>query len=131
VIHAVDKATYKVLVRFGQYVRKVARHSIRARKGPSAPGQPPHSQTGLLKSFIYYGFNPAQRSVVVGPARIQGAQSYGPMTVPELLEKGGIVRGRDGKMHRYEARPYMAPAFERSKEEKLDELWRDSIKKYG
>jgi hypothetical protein len=64
VIKAVDDATYRALVRFGQYVRKVARHSIKTRPGPSAPGEPPHNQTGVLKGFIFYGFDPGSRSAV-------------------------------------------------------------------
>ena len=127
VIKAVDDATYRALVRFGQYVRKVARHSIKTRPGPSAPGEPPHNQTGVLKGFILYGFDPGSRSVVVGPARLRGKETYGPVTVPEVLEYGDTVRGRDSEMHRYEARPFMGPAFQRG-EEKLDDFWRDSVK---
>jgi len=137
VIKAVDDATYRALLRSGQYVRKVARHSIKTRPGPSAPGQPPHSQIGRLKQFIYYGFDPAARSVVVGPARLRDAQTYGSMTVPELLEGGGVVRMSDrnarrlgvarGTMARYEARPYMGPAQEAGFE-KVDDFWRDSVK---
>ncbi len=124
---AVDGATYRVFLRFGQYVRKVARHSIEAEPGPSEPGEPPHNQTGMLKEFIFYGFDPASRAVVIGPARLRHLAAYGPVTVPELLEEGGTVRGRDGEMHRYAARPYMGPAF-KAGQEKLPSLWRDSIK---
>jgi len=127
VIKAVDDATYRALVRFGQYVRKVARHSIKALPGPSAPGEPPHNQTGVLKAFILYGFDPVSRSAVIGPARIRGKATYGPVTVPEVLEYGDTVRGRDSEMHRYEARPFMGPAFQRG-EEKLGRFWRDSVK---
>jgi len=127
VIKAVDDATYRALVRFGQYVRKVARHSIKTMPGPSRPGEPPRNQTGVLKGFILYGFDPGSRSVVIGPARLRGKETYGPVTVPEVLEYGDTVRGRDSEMHRYEARPFMGPAFERG-EEKLDDFWRDSVK---
>jgi len=127
VIKAVDDATYRALVRFGQYVRKVARHSIKTRPSPSAPDEPPHGHTGLLKVGILYGFDPVSRSAVIGPARIRGKATYGPVTVPELMEYGDTVRGRDSEMHRYEARPFMGPAF-RSGEEKLDDFWRDSVK---
>jgi len=115
VLKAMGDATYRTFLRFGQYVRKTARHSIRSRPGPSAPGEPPHSHTGLLKAGTLYSFDPAERSVVVGPARLRGRQTYGPVTVPELMEHG------------YEARPYMAPAFEAG-EKKLDEFWRGSVR---
>jgi hypothetical protein len=127
VIRAMDDATYRALLRFGQYVRKTARHSIKSGEGPSAPGTPPHSQTGLLKGHIYYGFDPAQRSVVIGPALLRGAHGYREATVPEVLEYGGAVRGRDRKRRGYPDRPYMGPAFEAG-QEKLDEFWRDSVK---
>lgn len=127
VIKAVDDATYRVFLRFGQYVRKVARHSIRARLGPSAPGEAPHNQTGLLKDFIFYGFDPGSRSVVIGPARLRHLDTYGQVTVPELLEHGGTVQGRDRRMHTYGRRPYMGPAFEAG-HEKLPELWANSVR---
>ena len=126
VIQAMDKATYDALRRFGQYVRKVARHSIKSIPGPSAPGTPPHGHTGLLKGHIYYGFDSAQRSVVIGPARLK-KPSCGLTTVPELQEYGGVVRGRDRKRHAYPERPYMGPAFQAG-QERLDDLWRDSVK---
>ena len=126
VIKAVDDATYRSLLRFGQYVRKVARHSVKRRKGPSRPGRPPHTHTGAIK-IIFYGFDPVRRSVVVGPARLRSKDKYGPVTVPELMEYGETVRGDDGRMHRYEARPFMGPAFEVG-QEKLDDFWRDSVR---
>jgi len=64
---------------------------------------------------------------VVGPARLRGKETYGPVTVPELMEYGDTVRGEGGGMHRYEARPYMGPAFDAG-EEKLPELWADSVR---
>ena len=123
---AIDQGTYRAFLRFGQYVRKVARHSIKSIPGPSAPGTPPHGHTGLLKGHIYYGFDQAQRSVVIGPARLK-KPSYGLTTVPELQEYGGVVKGRDRKRHAYPERPYMGPAFEAG-QEKLDDFWRDSVK---
>src|SRR5690606_6172596 len=39
----VDKATRKVLSRFGAFVRRTARSSIRKRKKTSQPGSPPSS----------------------------------------------------------------------------------------
>ena len=144
VMRAVDRATRRVLSRFGAYVRRTARQSIRRRKGPSAPGQPPSSHTGLLKDFIFFAYEPAKEDVVIGPAKLNRGTN-----APELLEEGGTVitkRPRwiptgktraDGRPKRirvpagttltYEARPYMGPAF-RENLPKLDEFWRNSVR---
>ena len=39
--NAVDKGVRKVLSKFGAFVRRTARSSIRKRKRVSAPGEPP------------------------------------------------------------------------------------------
>ena len=70
VIGAVDKATRKVLSKFGAFVRTGARHSLRKRKSTSDPGEPPSSHTGLLKKFILFGYDREHRSVVIGPMRL-------------------------------------------------------------
>ena len=126
VIQALDKGTHRALMRFGQYVRKGARHSIKSAPGPGEPGQPPHGHIGLLKSHIYYGFDPAQRSELIGPDLL-GSSPYGETTIPEVLEEGGTVshRRKPGDRH-FAARPFMGPAFEAGKG-KLDDFWRDSI----
>ena len=87
---AVDRATRSVLGRFGAYVRRTAKGSIRKAKGPAKPGRPPHSHTGLLRNFIFFHYSPEIRSVVIGPAlfaRSSGAQ--------QTLEHGGAVRVRN------------------------------------
>lgn len=105
---AVDAGTKRVLSKFGAFVRQRARTSIRKRKKPSAPGSPPSSHVGLLRKGILFSYNPDTKSVVIGPALLNG--SNGSPTVPELLEYGGgAVRG--GKLVRYPARPFMRPAF--------------------
>ena len=96
VIKAVDDATYRALVRFGQYVRKVARHSIKTRPGPSAPGEPPHSHTGLLKARILYGFDPVSRSVVGGASGVRGGAPLCPVPAPRV-EAGRYDNGHKGR----------------------------------
>lgn len=126
VLGKVDAATRRVLSKFGAFVWRSAKSSIRKRKKPSAPGKPPSSHTGLLKKFIYFAFDPNRRSVVIGPVRLNRDEG-----VPPLLEYGGTAkrRKRGGKMATvmYKARPYMGPAFEKEKAS-LPSLWRDSIK---
>lgn len=147
---AVDRATRRVLSRFGAYVRRGAKSSIRKRKRVSEPGKPPSSRTGLLKKFIFFGYEPDTQSVVIGPVRLNST----PGTAPELLEHGGVVRvkrgrwmrrGRPGRgaqgrftdapwemvtagtALRYAPRPYMGPALARELP-KLPGMWADSIK---
>lgn len=156
VMRAVDRATRRVLSRFGSYVRRTARFSIRRRKAPSVPGAPPSSHTGDLKNRIYFAYEPQRQNVVIGPTptnqvffKADGRPVRG--TVPEVLEKGGAIRilevrkyGRwqraDLRSHRrlsglptrlrtvqIAARPYMGPAF-RENRPKLDEFWRNSVR---
>ena len=123
----VDAGTRRVLSKFGAFVRRTARSSIRKRKKPSAPGSPPSSHIGLLKKFIWFGYEPAKRSVVIGPARLSQA---GRGEAPHLLEYGGIGRiEHRGKRKRAKVRPrpFMGPAFEKE-QPKLPAMWRDSVR---
>ena len=127
VLRATDRATRKVLSRFGAFVRRAARSSIRRRKRVSKPGQAPTSWTGLLKKFLFFSFDRQSRSVVVGPVRLNRSGGE----APGLLEYGGSSPRRDRKgkrpVMRYRPRPYMGPAFEKEKP-KLPQMWRDSIR---
>lgn len=87
---AVDKATRKVLSRFGAFVRRRARSSIRKRKKVSQPGQPPSGRTGLLKRLLFFAFEPRRQSVVIGPAALNGGYGDG----AEMLEHGGTTTRR-------------------------------------
>ncbi|NLY02726.1 MAG: hypothetical protein GXY83_42275 [Rhodopirellula sp.] len=60
VVKATSRAERKVLSRFGAYVRRGARSSIRKRKTVSEPGQPPSSHAGLLKKFIFFAYEPTK-----------------------------------------------------------------------
>jgi len=126
VTSAVDRATRRVFSRFGAFVRRTARSSIRKRKKPSAPGQPPSSHKGLLKRFIFFGYDRTKKSVVIGPVRLTGA---GRGKAPSLLEYGGAgtvrVRRRR-KRARYKARPFMGPAYEKEKPQ-LPAMWQGSV----
>ncbi len=124
---ATDSATRRVLSRFGAFVRRTARSSIRRRKRISRPGEPPSSRTGLLKRFIFFGYDTRARSVVIGPARLT---RKGRGEAPSLLEYGGRTtlkrRGRRRRA-RYAARPFMGPAFEKEKPQ-LPAMWRGSVR---
>ena len=126
VLSATDRATRRVLSRFGAYVRRAAKSSIRKRKAISAPGKPPSSHTGLLKRFILFGYDPTRRSVVIGPLRLTRGNRC---DAPRALEEGGtarmVRRGRKKRMT-IKARPFMGPAMEKEKP-KLPHMWRDSV----
>lgn len=131
---AVDRVKRKNLSRFGAFVRRTARSSIRKRKrGSSRPGQPPFSKTGLLRQFILFGYDAAAESVVIGPAKLNK-----PGSAPEVLEHGGVaeiirVRVRKGNRSRerqrvlIKARPYMRPAFE-AELKKAALVWKDTVR---
>jgi hypothetical protein len=125
VTSAADRAQRRVLSKFGAYVRRGAKSSIRKRKRPSAPGSPPSSHTGLLKRYIFFLYEPQRRSVIIGPILLgKGTDA------PRLLEHGGAVSRRKGKKPvrvRYKPRPFMVPAMEREKP-KLPAMWRDSVR---
>jgi hypothetical protein len=127
VVRAVDKSTRKVLSRFGAFVRRTAKRSIRKRKKTSAPGEPPSSHTGLLKRFIFFGYDPQKNSVVIGPARLT-ENNRG--QAPSILEYGGrtsIQTKKKKRRVRIRSRPFMGPAFEKEKPN-LPALWKDSVK---
>lgn len=121
----VDKTSYRFLSKVGAYTRAVARNSLKDRQGPSAPGKPPHSHAGHLED-IFYGHERGGSVLVVGPILHGARNDYGTTTVPELMEYGGVVRGKDGVFRRYEARPFMRPAFAKA-QRKLDDFWAQSL----
>lgn len=59
----------------------------------SKPGEPPYAREGSLKRLIYFGFDPAGPSVVVGPMRFATrTRPGGGKSVPELLNEGGVAK---------------------------------------
>lgn len=140
---ACGRQVKKVLSRFGAYVRRTARQLIRSRgrstysywdtatdsrktirtgARSSNPGEPPTNQTGLLKAFIFFGYDEPGQGVVIGPALLRGRRGEDNSVKLQALEYGGdtIIRG---KSVRIAARPFMQPAFDEN-EKKLPEIWR-------
>ena len=127
VTRRMEPAKRKVLSKFGAFVRRTAKGSIRRRKKPAPPESPPSSHTGLLKKFIFFGYDPGRGSVVIGPVRLD---QRGRGEAPSLLEYGGattLMRRGKRRQTTYRARPYMGPAFEKE-QPKLPAMWRDSVK---
>lgn len=135
VIDAVGKAAAKNLSKAGSFIRTSARSSLRRRKASSPPGEPPSVHTkdrvATLKN-IWFVFDPANRSVVVGPLKLNGSRLEGSnrKTVPSLHELGGaaVVTSRKRKRRaKYAPRPFMGPAMERELPKFVD-LWAHSVK---
>ncbi len=127
VIRSVDKSTRRVLSRFGAFVRRTAKQSIRKRKKPSPPGRPPSSHTGLLKRFIFLGYDRQKDSVVIGPTQLTDNNRG---NAPSLLEYGGrttLKANNNRKRIKIRSRPFMGPAFEKE-QSNLPSLWKNSVK---
>jgi hypothetical protein len=130
VIRAADKQTRGVLSKFGAFVRRTARSSIRKAKKPAPAGKPPHGHGAqLLKKFLFFAYDPAKKSVIIGPAKLGGTIG----DAPRALEHGGQSEAtrtiRVGRS-KYRAtrkvtiapHPYMGPAV--AKESRtLPDLW--------
>jgi hypothetical protein len=118
VLRAVDRAMRRQLSKFGAFVRRRQKSSIRKRKRVSAPGSPPSSHSGLLRQFIFFGYEHEKKAVVSGPALLNGRRSGGVVpasgTIPELLEYGGAARiirpRRPARSVYYRPRPSARPA---------------------
>jgi hypothetical protein len=133
VIRAADRANQRDLSKAGAFIRATAKHSIRKRKGALPPGSPPSSHTGLLKRFIFFGYDAARKTVVVGPMRLN--QKVG--DAPAALEHGGtsvVVEGlrrrrrrRRKRRVRIRARPFMGPAMQKELP-KFPKLWTESVR---
>lgn len=118
-----DKVTRAKLNKFGARTRLTARSSIRnapKKDKRPRPGKPPRNRTGRLKTSIFYAFDPAAESVVIGPLDFGSGRR---VTVPRLLEEGG----RNDKGHSYSQFPFMQPAFELNIA-KVNELFKDILK---
>lgn len=137
VIDAVDRATLRVLSKFGAFVRRRAKSSIRKRKKASKPGQPPSSHVGLLKDLIFFAWDSSAKQVVIGPTLINR-----PTGAPETLEYGGDAelptsqfRTRGGKVRferttkriHIQPRPYMNPALQ-AELPGLPAMWANSVR---
>lgn len=161
VARRVAPAARRVLSKFGAFVRRRARSSIRFRKkGFSQAGSPPFSHTrdpfATIRNILF-ALDATRNSVVIGPVRLNGRQYLNGIlsrgTIPEVLEYGGFEGIREKQRYaggpwrglgttralrpgerirvrqaRYEARPFMRPAFAAESQNILS-LWKGSIRK--
>lgn len=125
---ALSKERRRALSQSGAFVRRAARDLMRKSPNPSKPGRPPNRhENPLLYKRLFFAYDPATDSVVVGPEGFAGSDA------PSVLEFGGTVsvprrRGRPGgaTTARVEERPYMGPAFAKALP-KMSEPWANSI----
>lgn len=107
VTSAVDGAKAKSLSQAGAFIRATAMGLIRSpgKKGnASKPGSPPKNRTGLLRDKIMFVYNPASKSVVVGPVKLSNSNlsledgdsvPESGQPVPKLLEHGGSYKTKE------------------------------------
>jgi hypothetical protein len=130
---AAAKGQLRAMIRYGSLLRKAAQRSMRYRKGPSKPGEPPSAHRTKRMAAL-------KKLVVVGPV---GFKSRGG-PVPALHELGGtrqaapgdamvVKGGRAGPRLirlkgavRYPARPTMGPALKKTAK-KFPEMFRGVV----
>lgn len=124
VIKSMLKTNRQALSRAGSFIRTTARRSIRKRKKVSKKGNPPSSHSGELRKLIFFSYDQTRDSVVIGPLLFK---SSGSPTVPNILEFGGMKKYA-GKRRKYDARPFMRPAFETELNKgNIPKQWKNSI----
>lgn len=148
VIKAAQKGTIRSLSKCGAFVRTESKSSLKYAEKSASPGQPPKVKRGRLtrttkkkdgttttrlvsplKELIFFAYDEARQSVVVGPMdfRNRAKKNY---RVPTVLEQGGTVTTRTPKAVRtakFRGNPYMAPALRRV-QGKFPDLFRDLLR---
>lgn len=147
VMDRTSKAERKVLSKAGAFVRQRAKTSIRYRERPSSPGSPPsvhrsvgrvHKKSGKvvnkkqlvspLREFMFFSYDRSSRTVVIGPALLNGTAAGKGL---KALEYGGpaVILGFGGKKRvvAIRARPFMRPAMQ-AELENFPTLFADQVK---
>lgn len=152
----IDRASYAVMTKFGAFVRQSGRRNFRS--GSAKFPQPPNPRNapaaiqsrkkaqggagggaggkieGKLKRFIWFGWEPFQRTLVVGPALLPSTKDK-ENPPPKRVERGGTYRitrrFKSGKIRTYNANyrefPFMRNALKKELPN-LPALWRDTIR---
>lgn len=132
VTQGMDRARIAGLSKFGSFVRRGDKSSLKYKAGKSAAGTPPHVHTSAhfsrtkkvkgvptkqaaspLRELIFFGYDPSSRSVVIGPVAFKSRVGTG--KVPRVVEHGGVGAyvSKGGKLKQavYKPRPHTGPAF--------------------
>lgn len=115
VVRLMDRKARQSLIRVGSFVRRTAQQSMRSSKKSARPGEPPKAHKNpLLKKMLFFAYDQRNKSVVVGPVKLERTKEQG---VPKLLEKGGMGQRMQGglmeRMH-YRGNPFMKPALDKN-----------------
>lgn len=125
---AAKRAERRFYFKAAAYTRTVVQRSfgrpVKKRPRPSAPpGQPPRSNTKILKKSILFAVE--TKGAVVGAIGGAGKSK----TAAKALEHGGkstfFAAGRKSTAD-YAARPFMAPGLKIA-QPKFSEMWKDAI----
>lgn len=148
VTRALDRGAARALGRFGVYVQREDKKSLKYAKVKSLPGRPPtvhrspsftrkkknrkggtrRQMVSPLRELTFYGYDPSQRSVVIGPEVFRRSK-VGGGKVPRVIEEGGTGPVKSGgriTVGRYSPRPHTGPAFRR-KLPMLPALFKDVV----
>ena len=115
VVAKVRQASIENLGHAGAVIRLTARRSIRRSKRYAKEGQPPHTRKGQLRSAIAYSVERQHDLVLIGPESSKVGRSG------SAHEHGGRY-----KRTRYEKRPFMGPALEKTRN-RLPRMWAGSV----
>tara|TARA_R110002051_G_C8684837_1_gene492268 strand:- start:467 stop:925 length:459 start_codon:yes stop_codon:yes gene_type:complete len=122
----IDPVKRRLLFKFGGLTKTIARRSIRPggkQNKVSSPGETPrYHKTTYFKKSIRFSVNKQKETVVIGPV---GNPMKGVPKLLQGLEYGGDFVSSKGKRFKVSARPFMNPAFEKTKS-KISELWSQS-----
>lgn len=146
VMRAADKATIRNLNAAGRLIRAYAQKSLIYSERISPAGRPPFvHKTGtktrksrstgktrvrrvsFLREYLFYAYDHAAGSVVVGPALLNSTASRGALHALEHGGKSSTVDKGKPKIVNVRARPFMGPAL-KAKAPELPSLWKDSIR---
>jgi len=94
-VRTIARRSMRYVTSLREQQRQVAagdRKRITGEPAPSAPGQPPHAVRPhpWIREFLYYAYDPAAASVVIGPVRLSSR-----INVPAVHEFGGMVLVRN------------------------------------
>jgi len=90
VIDKIGPARARALAKAGAFIQRRAKSSMRERKQPSPPGQPPSVHKGALRRLLFFSYDDRAQSVVVGPVPLNFIG-----VVPPALEYGGQTRRKN------------------------------------
>ena len=107
VLDLIEQSKGRSLRRVGFATRQTAMESIVDGAGPSQPGSPPNSHTGVLRRSIRYEYDQITSTMTAGPILL----SRRSRDAVEAMESGGQSYDVRGRIVRVRARPFMSPAF--------------------